>query len=479
MSTKDHSRITLRRLEQEAERRRREEERERRRVESVNAYKTEMISDIRAKVSELEDEIIRVKLIKALDNLDISLKNDITASRWRSIGDVREASAQIRLDLHQAQTDMNRERNIKLKIADKLENIQGGNRIQELQGLKKLYDSLYGEISKTQTGGMAQTDRIIALTGLSKDLDAVTERLKFADTIDFESFTEKQADLEELIITLEKKRAGERSRLRSEIEVYYDYLLGFDKNQAAYVHEKYENAMACDNVDILKNLNTTIYNVYTGVRGSVSRTIHFRKELKEKLPVLRGIASAAKLVSEVEEAVDAGKRHYVSREEYLYLNKKIIDFFAEQEEIGLFAKIAAVTKETLEALGYEMVGESENKIYRPGETRSFDSSEDDYRVELTITEDGEMKSNVLRLKEEEAPSSESDASVAKKWCNHLSILQGTFEAVGFDLENVERKEPDETTSLSAEVDSRKNAIKKSQRKKRAADQQKLMRNRMI
>jgi hypothetical protein len=99
-------------------------------------------------------------------------------------------------------------------------------------------------------------------------------------------------------------------------------------------------------------------------------------------------------------------------------------------------------------------------------------------VGVSISEDGQIKSSVVRLKDGEEAAGESDEKLAKKWCGHLSILHGTFETSGFDLENVERREPVRDTVLEPIEDKRKNAVKKIRRKKEFEEQQNIARFRI-
>jgi hypothetical protein len=477
VSYEDFTQIYLRTIEQAEDRRRRDAERERRRVESVNDFKRTSVADLGRKISNIEDNVIRHEILSALTVLENSLLSDSSASRWRSIGEVRDAQEDIRRRLYQAEIDMKREKQIKLRIADTISKFADDGSFDDLPELKTLYDSLRENIEKTQSN-QSQPGRISALCGLERDLDEVKKRVEYAGKIDYAAFTEKAADLTEFITTLTQKKNAEAAGIRDEITSYFSYLSDFDESMAGAVREYYDEALDCDDIGYLDNLRTRIHRTYTDVRRATELTVFFRQELADSLPILRAIADAAPLVKKIVKMIDPLEHKYIARDDYFPIRKEIAHCLRRETDGKIFAKIAAVTMETLTALGYNLMKDAAAQSYAPDGTLYYDAPTDDYRVGLRIGVDGHIRSKVVRLEDNQEVSGETDEKLAKTWCGHMKILHGAFETVGFDLENIERKEPEKSTILEPTEDKRKNALKNLRRKINNEEQKKLARHQM-
>ena len=460
-----------------AEKQRQEAERERRRVASVNSYKASMIFELRNDIDEIEDKKIKAALNSELDVLATSLSVDSQAVKWRGISDVRGTTDSIRRRLREAQIDMGRERRLKLKVADAMDKAESGV-FDKLPGLQKYYDSIKSDISKAQSDIDVQEDRIAALLGLERDLNALITRAGYASMIDTSGMQEDRLDLEEFIMTIEKQRAAETTKLRNEIDSYFQYLK--DVGEAASVQKYYDEAVGADNVGYLQNLKTRVYRVYIDIKRALERTRFFRQELSDSLLILREMEAAMPLIEEIQQTINPQIYKYLSQDQYFELHKKTVNFLARgKEEAGLFSKVAAVTVETLTSLGYHVIEDDPKTPLISGKTRYFDAPSDDYRVAVNIDEDGIVSCRALRLLDDEQNVAvESDVDVVKKLCGHLEILHGAYEESGFELEILRREEPNEAVVLEKQTDQKKAAMKRHKRKIKSEEQHKLLRNRL-
>jgi hypothetical protein len=461
---------------QAEERRRREAERERRRVETVNSYKASFMAEMEREISEIEDNAVKSSLRKEMRDLRASLGLDSRAERWRSVSDVRGTAADIRRHIRDAQREKAREKQVLVNIAEYFEKAESSKAFEQFSGLRRYYVKLKNDVAKSKSGIVSQDERIAVLAGLKSELDTLIKRAQRAYEMNVD-IKEINADLEPFIMTLEKRRASENAKLRDEITGYFEYMRQFDSDRADTIKREFDIAMLTDDHLHLHNLRITIHNAYTQLKGEVNRTMFFRSELSEPLPVLKENSASAALAREIEDMINPAKRKYISREEYLYANKKIVDFFyfAEKEETNDFSRLARITKETLVSLGYQIAGEDPRKPFASGEIRYFDSPEDDYRVELSL-DSGKIRSSLVRVDDAQSAASEVDEVTAKKWCSHMKILHGAYETAGFDLQNMTRKEPERGTVLEKKADARKAVVNKAKRKKKADEQQKLQRH---
>ena len=198
----------------------------------------------------------------------------------------------------------------------------------------------------------------------------------------------------------------------------------------------------------LRLIRDQVKTTYGRLRERAVRTDLFKHDLQDFLPPLRRAQgeTARKLCARMEDLLEAP---VISSDEYKYIYKAVRVTMEEQMEAIADAMLAERVSATLEEMGYSLLDEDGAEL-TPGKMRTLATPYDGYRVQLKVTEAGDVATRFVRVvgsEEERAHLSEyqrqKDMEANKKWCRDLERFYAALEEAGLPMESAFRKEPGE------------------------------------
>jgi hypothetical protein len=168
------------------------------------------------------------------------------------------------------------------------------------------------------------------------------------------------------------------------------------------------------------------------------------------------------------------------------LYEDIATFATVQTETASDKLFAGKVKETLEAMGYELIPDEASEetedggILEPGSVRYLETPYEGYRVMAKVDKKGALTTRLVReAEDEEASKGETDETrdreIGKRWCRDFDIFLSKMKDTGMPLDVTVRHEPDEAKIIAApdKTASKKRARKSS--RKRESDMKMLAR----
>lgn len=196
----------------------------------------------------------------------------------------------------------------------------------------------------------------------------------------------------------------------------------------------------------LRLIRAQVKATYDRARERAMVTELSKRDLRSFLPTMRRAQDTEALCARIEELIEAP---VVTREERRAIREAVEVVLKEQMEPIADTILAERAEAVLGGMGYALLDEDGGPL-SPGKMRTLSTPWDGYRVQMKVTDAGEVATRFVRVagsEEERDGASEyqrqKDAEAGKRWCEDLQRFYGAMEAEGILMRSAFREEPDE------------------------------------
>jgi hypothetical protein len=215
----------------------------------------------------------------------------------------------------------------------------------------------------------------------------------------------------------------------------------------------------------LESLRSQLKVLWGNIRERAATTSYFREtlsKLKDDLSAAGGVMSSgegAELIGRCGVLLGA---KFIERPDFMKLYEDMAKFVYKRGEAIADSMFAGRVKDTLETLGYEIVGDEipsggsgTAASLEPGVARYLDSPYEGYRVMLKADKKGSLAARLVRVEDIGDGASRSsdeqdllDRETGRKWCRDFDAFLDKMRDMGLPMDVSLRREPDDTKLMT-------------------------------
>jgi hypothetical protein len=414
------------------------------RIAGLDAVKKREIDALRERLSALEDGRIRSELSQSPVSLADDLNRDSTGFRWKTSEEVKSCCENLRIRIQQAEQE---EMLLREEIEDRMRSWETSEACKQLPGFASEYEQIKFEFESKELKSAEQSERLHLLSKLEHKLGVFVAKAENASGIDLSGLEEDKMPVVIPTVPPSLDRTASAAELKDDIGAYYSQLFHLDEAEGQAAEPLYREAMACDVETRLDIIRDKLKRDCANLRHEKFLTGYFLSELTNALSTLSDLDPDNPLLQEARAILTSTK---ISREQYGELSLKLAHAAKIAAEKSLRTEITGTVQEVLSSFGYRLIQYDNETEAGSKRHRFFEGPEKGYRVEMSIADNGQMATRLVRVVGEESENNvqsfvqkQKDTEAAHKWCSISRRVEEELEAHGLRLAVKKRVEPEE------------------------------------